>query len=63
MVRGRPEHSRRVHQVAILLKIHIEPPMLAVSERRTDGKRRLIARALRTGAVGALIEFIVIPLV
>ena len=51
----------RVHQVAIGLKMHIQPPMLAMSEGRADGERRCEADSSGAAAAGTLIEFVVIP--
>src|SRR5579864_1281243 len=61
MVRGGPEHSVRVHQVTIGLKMHVQPAMLAMSQRRADCGWRGEPDAGGAAAARTLIVFVVIP--
>src|SRR5579863_7128795 len=58
MMRGSPEHSGRVHQIAVALDVDREAAVFAIGERRADSCGRAVA-----DAVAALRSRIVIMLI
>src|SRR5271166_459795 len=61
MMRGGPQNSGSVHQVAVALDIHGQPAVLAVRQGRADRGRRAVADPVTTGAANELVILVNVP--
>ncbi len=61
VMRRRPQHARRVVQVAVALNIHRQAAMLAIRQRRAHRRRRAVADAVSAVSAEVLIVLLEIP--
>ena len=61
VMRGGPQDSRRIHQVAVALDVDREPAMLAIGQRRAHRGRRAVADAVPALPADVVIVLVEIP--